>query len=238
MERKKYPVGDSMSTTTKTIRNPYKEIAQFKDGMFRFNFTESRNWLEDQGKQIFGKHFFIDPLDHPLIHDLLIYAIGDKETARRRNLDLNKGIMLSGPVGCGKTSIMMLIRYFFPPGKRYRIRSTRKISFEFENDGFKVIKRYAADSEVKNSNLRSPDYCFDDLGIEQVQKHFGNECDVMGEILLSRYDLFITDRVMTHITTNLSASEIEQRYGNRVRSRMRAMFNLFAFKKTSVDKRI
>ena len=172
-----------------------------------------------------------------MIHDLLIYAIGDKETARKRNLDLNKGIMLSGPVGCGKTSIMMLIRYFFPPGKRYRIRSTRKISFEFENDGFKVIKRYAADTEVKNSNLRSPDYCFDDLGIEQVQKHFGNECDVMGEILLSRYDLFITDRVMTHITTNLSASEIEQRYGNRVRSRMRAMFNLFAFNKSVSDKR-
>ncbi|WP_321345171.1 ATPase [uncultured Draconibacterium sp.] len=237
MERKKYPEDDSMSITTKTIRNPYKEIAQFKDGMFRFNFNESRNWLEDQGKQIFGNHFFIDPLDHPLIHDLLIYAIGDKETARKRNLDLNKGILLSGPVGCGKTSIMMLIRYFFPPGKRYRIRSTRKISFEFENDGFKVIKRYAADTEVKNSNLRSPDYCFDDLGIEQVQKHFGNECDVMGEILLSRYDLFITDRVMTHLTTNLSASEIEQRYGNRVRSRMRAMFNLFAFNKSVSDKR-
>ncbi|HYQ59085.1 MAG TPA: ATPase [Draconibacterium sp.] len=238
MESKRNPQGASTSTTTKIIRNPYKEIAQFKDGMFRFNFTESRNWLEDQGKQIFGNHFFIDPLDHPLIHDLLIYAIGDKETARKRNLDLNKGILLSGPVGCGKTSIMMLIRYFFPPGKRYRIRSTRKISFEFENDGFKVIKRYAADTEVKNSNLRSPDYCFDDLGIEQVQKHFGNECDVMGEILLSRYDLFITDRVMTHLTTNLSASEIEQRYGNRVRSRMRAMFNLVAFNKTSVDKRI
>jgi len=132
----------------------------------------------------------------------------------------------------------MLIRYFFPPDKKYRIKSTRKISFEFESDGFKVIKRYAPESEVKNTKLRSPNYCFDDLGIEQVQKHFGNECDVMGEILLSRYDLFISEKVMTHITTNLSASEIEQRYGNRVRSRMRAMFNLMAFSKGSEDKRI
>ncbi|WP_319503286.1 ATPase [uncultured Draconibacterium sp.] len=238
MESKRNPQGASTSTTIKIIRNPYKEIAQFKDGMFRFNFTESRNWLKYQGKQIFGSHFYIDPLDHSLIHDLLIYAIGDKETARKRNLDLNKGILLTGPVGCGKTSIMMLIRYFFPPDKKYRIKSTRKISFEFESDGFKVIERYAPESEVKNTKLRAPNYFFDDLGVEQVQKHFGNECDVIGEILLSRYDLFITDRIMTHITTNLSASEIEQRYGNRVRSRIRAMFNLMAFSKGSEDKRI
>jgi hypothetical protein len=47
----------------------------------------------------------------------------------------------------------------------------------------------------------------------------------MAEILLSRYDLFISKKIQTHITTNLSASEIEAQYGNRVRSRMRELFN-------------
>jgi hypothetical protein len=59
----------------------------------------------------------------------------------------------------------------------------------------------------------------------------------MAEILLSRYDIFISKNIQTHITTNLSASEIETYYGNRVRSRMRAMFNLIAYDKTIVDKR-
>ncbi|WP_394706709.1 hypothetical protein [uncultured Draconibacterium sp.] len=59
----------------------------------------------------------------------------------------------------------------------------------------------------------------------------------MGEILLSGYDLFISEKMMTHITTNLSASEIEQRYGNRVRSRMLAMFNLLDYNKNVLDKR-
>jgi DNA replication protein DnaC len=59
----------------------------------------------------------------------------------------------------------------------------------------------------------------------------------MGEVLLSRYDLFISKGILTHVTTNLSASEIEQTYGNRVRSRMREMFNLMAFDKASMDKR-
>ena len=51
----------------------------------------------------------------------------------------------------------------------------------------------------------------------------------MAEILLSRYDLFIS-KTKTHITTNLSATEIEKKnYGNRVRSRLREMVNLIAF---------
>ena len=59
----------------------------------------------------------------------------------------------------------------------------------------------------------------------------------MAEILLSRYDLFTSKRLQTHITTNLSASEIENFYGKRVRSRMREMFNLIAYNKTIKDKR-
>jgi hypothetical protein len=61
----------------------------------------------------------------------------------------------------------------------------------------------------------------------------------MGEVLLSRYDLFLeTNRkVKTHATTNLNAEELEERYGNRVRSRMRELFNLVAFDQNARDKR-
>jgi hypothetical protein len=59
----------------------------------------------------------------------------------------------------------------------------------------------------------------------------------MGEILLSRYDLFLHNKIKTHATTNLNANELEERYGNRVRSRMRQLFNLIAFDKMSIDKR-
>jgi hypothetical protein len=80
-------------------------------------------------------------------------------------------------------------------------------------------------------------YCFDDLGAEQSLKYYGNECNVMSEILLSRYDLFISQRMITHITTNLSASELEEIYGNRVRSRFRETVNLVAFCERARDKR-
>jgi hypothetical protein len=42
---------------------------------------------------------------------------------------------------------------------------------------------------------------------------------------------------VTHATTNLNAGELEDLYGNRVRSRLRSMFNLIAFEKITSDKR-
>lgn len=42
---------------------------------------------------------------------------------------------------------------------------------------------------------------------------------------------------MTNITTNLNAVELEEKYGERVRSRMREMFNLISFSSNITDKR-
>ena len=113
-------------------------------------------------------------------------------------------------------------------------KTCRDISFEFIKEGYEIIHRYSRGSY---SQTVYKNYCFDDLGVESNLKYYGNECNVMAEILLSRYDLFISRKIKTHITTNLSASEIETIYGNRVRSRFRAMLNLIAFDKATPDKR-
>jgi len=73
--------------------------------------------------------------------------------------------------------------------------------------------------------------------VEPDGVHFGKECNVLGEILLSRYELFMDHKLKTHATTNLNAQELEDRYGNRVRSRMRQLFNLIGFDAKSKDKR-
>ena len=75
------------------------------------------------------------------------------------------------------------------------------------------------------------------LGTENSLKYFGNECNVMAEILLSRYDLFVLRHMQTHLTTNLNSSEIEEIYGTRIRSRLREQFNLIAFSESAKDKR-
>lgn len=199
-----------------------------------FDFSWCLNFFEKRGKELYGEKFQIRQEDHTVIYKLLIYFIGSRTEAEKLDIDLRKGILLTGPIGCGKTSIMSLMRFVPPPERKHIIKPCRELSFEFIQEGFEVIFRY---SKMSFNNNLPKVYCFDDLGAEQSLKYFGNECNVMGEVLLSRYDLFISQGMITHLTTNLSASEMERMYGNRVRSRFREMFNLIAFEKTSTDKR-
>lgn len=240
MEKKKNTIQQvvTTSTTTRIIPNPYSDIAQLKNGKYQFDFKSSLNWLEAQGKKEFGSHFRLYREDRALIFDLLVYAIRDQETAQKRKLNLQKGILLTGPIGCGKTTLMTLTNYFTPPDQQYLLISSRSLGFEFEKDGFKVLNRYGkVGGPLHGDKQAKKVVCFDDLGVEKNAKYFGNECNVMAEILLTRYEAFTQKGTLTHVTTNLSATEIEQRYGNRVRSRMREMFNLIAFYKNARDKR-
>jgi hypothetical protein len=202
----------------------------------QYDFSRCLDFMEAKGKEVFGSHFRLYEADYPLLYTLLIYIIGDKANAQKQGLNLRKGILLSGPVGCGKTSLMTLLRFFQPLSHQYVLRSCREVSFEFIRDGYEVIHTYSRASFGEYSQ-QPRTYCFDDLGTESSLKYYGNSCNVMGEILLSRYDLFVSRGMRTHLTTNLTSSEIEKNYGNRVRSRMREMFNLVSFGKDARDKR-
>lgn len=197
-------------------------------------YPEIIAWLENKGIEIFGTHFKIIEDDYPIIYKLIAYFLRDQQACYQLNINLNKGILISGPVGCGKTSLMTLMKYLTPTEHKFILKPCRDISFEFIKEGYEVIHQY---SKGKQQQLDPKIYCFDDLGLENNLKYYGNECNVMAEILLSRYDLYISRRVQTHITTNLSASEIEAIYGNRVRSRMRELFNLIAYENHTKDKR-
>jgi DNA replication protein DnaC len=200
----------------------------------QYNYTELITWLEQKGKKEFGAKFQFIELDIPNITKLICYFLDDQNTAAKLNIDLTKGILLSGPVGCGKTTLMKLMRYVPQANKKFFVKTCRDISFEFIKDGYEVIHRY---SHGHNTHAEHKNYCFDDLGTENNLKYFGNECNVIAEIILSRYDIYTSKNIQTHITTNLSASEIENAYGNRVRSRLRHMLNLIAFDKNTIDKR-
>ncbi|WP_340136734.1 AAA family ATPase, partial [Flavobacterium psychrophilum] len=199
-----------------------------------YNYQEVILWLEKRGKELYGNHFKILETDYPIIYKLIAYFLKDEATCFQYSINLNKGILLSGPVGCGKTSLINLMKHLSPTEHKFFVKPCRDISFEFIQDGYEIIHKY---SKGKLYESEPKTICFDDLGTENNLKYFGNECNVMAEILLSRYDIFTTKKIQTHITTNLSASEIEKQHGNRVRSRLREMINLIAFEKGIYDKR-
>ncbi len=200
----------------------------------RYDYDRVFGFLESKGKEQYGGRFQLDTEDEAIVLKLAAYFLRDEARCRQYGILLDKGVMLTGPIGCGKTTLMQLMRYLTQPAYRYVVKSTRDITFEFIQEGYEIIHRY---SRGKLYAAEHRHYCFDDLGVENNIKYYGNECNVMAEILLSRYDLFIGHGLITHITTNLSATEIEETYGNRLRSRLREMVNLIGFDKEVKDKR-
>jgi DNA replication protein DnaC len=199
-----------------------------------YNYLEVILWLEKKGSELYGNDFKILETDYTIIYKLIAYFLKDEEACLQLNINLNKGILLSGPVGCGKTTLINLMKNLSPAEHKFYVKPCRDISFEFIQEGYEVIHKYSK-GKLYQSDAKT--ICFDDLGTENNLKYYGNECNVMAEILLSRYDIFISKNILTHITSNLSASEIESAYGNRIRSRLRNMLNLIAFDKTTKDKR-
>jgi energy-coupling factor transporter ATP-binding protein EcfA2 len=192
-----------------------------------YDFDKMLTYLDAKGKLLFGQKFKIYKEDRDILYKLCLYFIQDRIACKELGIDIDKGILLSGPVGCGKTSLIRLSKHLVPHRKPYEVVPTRNIVFGFNHIGYKTIEDYG------NTQF----FCFDDLGVEPMGRHYGKDCNVMGEILLSRHDLFLNKKIKTHATTNLNAAELEELYGIRVRSRMRQLFNLVAFDRGSVDKR-
>ncbi len=223
---------DSIPPETKTTASPSDLSNQFDFERLWEQFVSfARSRISN---------FVIDATNQPVLEAVLAYFAGDEDLCQKRGVNLQKGLFLLGPVGCGKTSMM---QWFAP--QRFQMVATRDIARKFIREGHAVLERYGAQSFRKKHLGYGPmvqydqplTYCFDDLGVEQSAKHFGNNCNVMAEIILDRYDQFIRYGMLTHMTTNLNAQELEKLYGERVRSRLREMFNLISFPAKAPDRR-
>lgn len=151
-------------------------------------------------------------------------------------LDLKKGLLLTGSIGTGKTTAMKIFSKMFA----FKIASTRYIIREFNITGMEIIDQYGRDSYMMDGvplQKKPITVCFDDLGMEETNSQlYGNKANVVGEILLDRYDCFINSGMITHATTNLLISDLEKIYGDRIRDRLREMMNLIIFKGESLRK--
>jgi len=156
---------------------------------------------------------------------LIKYIHGDTEFKGT----LEKGLLLIGPSGTGKTLAMKIIQayrmidetFYLKDGKPYRmnfdIYHVNDVISRFIDNGFDGIdlycRRYVA--------------CFDDIGteIEQV-KYYGNKLDVMSHIFAERY----AHQLLTLGTSNFPVTVLEEKYDDRTISRMYSLFNFIIMK--------
>ncbi|WP_159332867.1 AAA family ATPase [Sphingobacterium multivorum] len=204
----------------------------------KFTAQQTFEYFLNQAKAL-NKNFVINDYNRSIIEMLCLYFSNDPKF-EESGFKLNKGIMLVGPVGCGKTTIMKA--FGRNTTNSFAIVACRKVSQDYTdktNGGAISIEKYSnllASYPQMNFGQDRIGYCFDDLGTENIKKHFGNDMDVMAEIIYSRYDSGLAKQ--THFTANLTSTEIEDTYGSRVRSRLREMCNFISFDTNSPDFRI
>lgn len=155
---------------------------------------------------------------------LIAWQLKDVAAAQQLQIDLGKGILLSGPAGSGKTSIMYLLNTL-PSGSRFNIRRCKEIQRELIKEGAGILPHYSTQC-LGNSSRQSIVYCFDGLGKELKQLPYPHSPKAMEDILLERYLLHQSHGLVTHLTTSLSPLQIKTHYGLQVSSRLPQLFNL------------
>lgn len=197
------------------------------------------NQILNLGKEIYGSKFKLYPEDRTTWHKLYAYFFEHTELCKMYNLDLQKGLLLIGPVGVGKTSMLNLMNRVLDDKKRFAIKSANEIALTFADEGHSTILKYGKHfTRTASYSKESRALCIDDIGSESNIKHFGNDCNVIQEILTLRYDLYISIQIKSYCTTNLSFLQLGEVYGERLISRFRQMFNEIQIRFDLVDKRV
>jgi DNA replication protein DnaC len=173
--------------------------------------------------------FVLDKFNKTVFSELYEYFMG-----RPGNLDLNKGILLSGKVGTGKSMIMKIFSKFLINIYSKNLFTVTNINEVQENylmkgiEGMNPFTRNVKKNKYEVEVKLPAGICFDDIGIEQpVIKSFGNEFNLFEDLLLSRYELFQDEKIKTHLTSNLDIKTMKEYYKNeRLISRFKEMFNI------------
>lgn len=184
------------------------------------------NHIVEVGKTYHNPDFNLKGKDIETVLRLCIYFFEIIPEYKKYNIEMGKGVLLIGPTGCGKTTIIQIFsRILGGNSLTIPIHPSTSISNDYSKDGPKAIEKY--------SGITKKIYCIDDLGIEKPSMYYGNKKCVISEIIHCRSK----NKAITYATSDLSLEEIRDRYEPRIISRMREMFNVINYDISSLDKR-
>lgn len=138
------------------------------------------------------------------------------------DLRVGQGLLISGPVGTGKTLLMSALdrASVMSGGPSFPVVNAIRIVKEYNRSdegktadktgGDNVILRYAA----------MPLLTIDDAVKEEDGKHYGKVANVIDEIIALRYERWRRGECLTNMTTNGGPEDMTGRYDVRTVSRM------------------
>ncbi len=163
--------------------------------------------------------FVFDDHNKLVLDNLVKYFIYDSSS----NYRLNKGIFLFGDVGRGKTFLLTSLQVFccaYGLDSGFSTIDMKHIARDVQKNGTGSVEIYTQGNKM-----------YDDVGFEERALHFGNNICVFTELINMCYRKFTSTGKLCHVTSNLSPDAniglgtIHEKYGARVDSRCKEMFN-------------
>jgi DNA replication protein DnaC len=149
----------------------------------------------------------------------------NREQAKEYLKNKSTGTILIGEPGIGKTTLV----------RTSRMISASLLAMEFQVHGLDAIKGLINPMIEYESRTVT----IDDLGIEEDVKHFGNGLDPIAYVVQRIYDMnqaMPDNPVKLVMTTNLTKSELQKRYGVRVQERLWEMCDRVKLEDTNLRK--
>lgn len=210
---------------------------------YQWSYEQTKSYMLYRSSLIFQGKFEMDEYNR-IVYEMLLHYFSNSsgfvslaESAGVKNPSLEKGLLLTGVPGTGKTWLMRL----FSRNQRqvFIIQNAKDISERYASSGWEGIEEFMFPVKNPINDYQAflqpfSGLCIDDVGTEDVRQNFANKSNVIADIILQRYDKGYTGPLL-HLTSNLKADQIAVTYGDRVASRMRERFNFIQIK--GIDRR-